>query len=156
MHSPRMMMHRRTMNMHGCSTELQIAAIFSQVFAQREKNSLKYGSLFPDYLLILRVGVFLWGFPHFPYFIKQYFIHLDYMGDFWPSCQGPSCPKLGLRGMLGLINPPLSNIVYLVIFPNLGSYYHYTIVCGTHVGVICHLLHLHAWFYVPLGPIPTL
>ena len=42
------------------------------------------------------------------------------MGEFLPSFQGPSCPKLGLRGVLGLVNHPLSNIVYLVYFPNLG------------------------------------
>ena len=35
--------------------------------------------------------------------------------------------------MLGLINPPLSNIVYLVIFPILGGYYHYTRVRGAVV-----------------------
>ena len=64
-HSFKMLMHRRTMILHGCSTELQIVAIFSQVFVQREIFSLKYGSSFPDYLLILR-GVFPWGFSHFP------------------------------------------------------------------------------------------
>ena len=56
MHSLEILMHRRTMILHGCSTELQIVAIFSQVFAQKEKIYLKYGSLFPDYLLILRGG----------------------------------------------------------------------------------------------------
>ena len=30
------------------------------------------------------------------------------------------------RGVLGLFDPPLSNIVYLVIFPNLESYYYCT------------------------------
>ena len=78
------------------------------------------------------------------------------MGDLWPSFQGPSCPNLGLRGVLGLINPPLSNIVHLVIFPNLGSYYHYTRVWGTQIEVICHLFHVHACIYVPLRLIPTL
>ena len=38
MHIPRMLMHRRTMILQGCSTKLQIAAKFSQFFAQREKK----------------------------------------------------------------------------------------------------------------------
>ena len=37
--------------------------------------------------------------------------------------------------VLGLSNPPLSNIDDLVIFPNLGSYYHYTRVWGTHLDI---------------------
>ena len=53
-------------------------------------------------------------FSPFSLFIKEYFIHLYCMGDFWPNFQGPSCPKLGLRGVLGLINPPFTNIVYLI------------------------------------------
>ena len=65
-------------------------------------------------------------------------------------CHNPIC------SLLGLINPPLSNIVYLVIFPNLGGYYHYTRVWETHLWVIYPLLHLYAWVYVSLGPIPTL
>ena len=44
------------------------------------------------------------------------------MGDFWPSLQGPSCPKLGLRGGVGINHPPFSNIVYFVIFPSLGGH----------------------------------
>ena len=55
MQSPRMLMHRKTLILHGFSLELQIAAIFSQVFAQRGFFSLKY-SLFSWFLLILRVG----------------------------------------------------------------------------------------------------
>ena len=66
------------------------------------------------------------------------------MGDFWPGYEGPSCPKLGLRGVLGLINPPLSNIVYLVYLPNLGGNYYCTRVWGTHIEVMFHLLHVHA------------
>ena len=97
MDNPRTLMHRRTMIKHGFSIELQIATIFSQVFSQREKISLKYGSLFPDSYLFWGGG-FPWGFPHFPYIIKQYFIHLDCMGDFYPSFHNPGCPKLGLRG----------------------------------------------------------
>ena len=58
--------------------------------------------------------------------------------------------------MLGLINPHFSNIVYLVIFPNLGINYYWTRVWGTHIEVICHLLHVHAWVNVPLIPIPRL
>ena len=58
--------------------------------------------------------------------------------------------------LLGLINPSLFNIVYLVIFPKLVSYYYCTRVWGTHLEVICHLLHMHASVYVPLGAIPTL
>ena len=78
------------------------------------------------------------------------------MGEFWPSSQGPNCPKLGLRGVLGLFNPPLSNIVYLVILPNLGVNYYCTRVCRTHLEVIWHLLNVHACVYVPLGEIHTL
>ena len=44
------------------------------------------------------------------------------MGEFWPSFQGPSCPKLGLRGGVCINNPHLSNIVYFVIFPSLGGH----------------------------------
>ena len=47
-------------------------------------------------------------------------------------------------GVLGLINPHFFSIVYLVIFPNLGSYYHCARVWGTHLEVICHLLYVHA------------
>ena len=77
MHSPKMLMHRRTMILHGCSTELQIATIFSQVFAQRETFSLKYGSLFLDYLLILR-GVFPMMFSQFSLVYQEtfYFIYI--------------------------------------------------------------------------------
>ena len=46
--------------------------------------------------------------------------------------------------LLGLINPPWSNLVYLVYFPNLGGNYYYTRVWGTHIEVIFHLLHVHA------------
>ena len=143
MHSPRMIMDRRTNIFHYCSTEMQIAAIFSQVFAQRENFSLKYGSLFLDYLLYFEGG-FPMNFSHFPYFIKHYFIHLDCMGDFWPSFQGPSCQKLGLRGVLELINPPFTHIVYLLIFPKLGGNYYCTRVWGTHLEFIFHLLHMNA------------
>ena len=44
--------------------------------------------------------------------LSNILFHLYCMGDYWPSFQGPSCRKLGLRGVLGLTNPPLSNIVY--------------------------------------------
>ena len=45
--------------------------------------------------------------------------------------------------MLGLINPPLSNIVYFVYFPKLRGNYYCTRVWGTHIEVIFHLLHVH-------------
>ena len=102
MHSARMLMHIRTKILHYCSTKLHILAKFSQGFAQREKNSLKYGSLFPDYLLILRGGSHE-VFPIFLILLRKILCHLDCMGDFLPSCQGPSCPNLGLRGGVGII-----------------------------------------------------
>ena len=73
------------------------------------------------------------------------------------SSSRPNSLMGGLRIMiLGLIKPSLSNIVYLVIFPNLGGNYYCTRVWGEHLEVICHLLHVHAWVYVPLREIPTL
>ena len=97
MHSPRMLMHKRAMILHGCSTEFQITTIFSQVFAQRNLFSLKY-SLFPNYLLILRRVFSHDVFPIFLILLRNNLFHLYCMGDFFPSFQGPSCPKLGIRG----------------------------------------------------------
>ena len=46
--------------------------------------------------------------------------------------------------VIGLIYPPLSNIVYLVYFRSLWGNYNCTREWGTHIEVICHLLHVHA------------
>ena len=89
-------MHRSTMILHGCSIELQIVENCLQVITQRGKFSPKY-SLFSRFLIIFRGGSHE-VFPIFLILLSSILCHLDCMGDFWPSCRGPSCLKLGLRG----------------------------------------------------------
>ena len=156
MHSIRMLMHKEPRFCIIAPQSCRLQQYFHKfLLKDNNKKTLKYGSLFPDSCLFSRgrrrargAGGFSMRFSPFPQFIKQFLFSLDCMGDFWPSFQGPSCPKLGLRGVLRLINPPLSNIVYLVILPNLGSYYHCNIIWGTNLQVF-HLLHV-------LLPIPAL
>ena len=53
MHNPRMLMHKRTMILHGCSIEMQIATKFYK-FLPKEENFLLSIACFPHSLLILR------------------------------------------------------------------------------------------------------
>ena len=122
----------------------------------RQYDQIEYIWAREDYI-ILTLYAHLFMFLHFFYIINLMMshnlfftlcvilFHLDCMGDFWPSCQGLKLSKVRIKGgVLGLINPPLYNIVYLIMFPNLGRHYYYTRVWRTHIEVKFHLLHVHA------------
>ena len=59
MHSPRMVMHRRTMILHGLSIEMYIAATFCKLFPKEEDSSPKNILYFLFLLMLMGEG----GFP---------------------------------------------------------------------------------------------
>ena len=96
------------------------------------------------------------------------------MGDLWPCFQGPQLSKLGFRGGVRIINPPLTILSIRSILPNLETLIKYlgplvqlgplglmgphvlvTRVWGTLLEVNLHLLHLHASAWATPRPIPT-
>ena len=91
------------------------------------------------------------------------------MGDLWSCYQGPQFSKLGFRGGVRIINPPLVKCLLDQLFPKLetlinvqlgplgpmGPHVPVTGVWGTLLEVSFHLLHVHASLWVPPRPIPT-
>ena len=67
-------------------------------FLPKEENFLLSIACFPDSMFILRGGGSHEVFPISLSLLSNFLFLLDCMGDFWPSFQGPSCSKLGLRG----------------------------------------------------------
>ena len=109
------------------------------------------------FLLVLRGGEHSHEvFPCFLGCIKQHFLlyFLLYLGNLWSCYQGPQFSKLGFRGGVRIINPPLTILSIRLYLPNLGTLIKYlgplgimgphvpvTRVWGTLLEVKCHLLH---------------
>ena len=48
-----------------------------------------------------------------------------YLGDLWSCYHSPQLSKLGFRGGVRIINPPLTILSIILYFPNLGTLIHY-------------------------------
>ena len=72
MHSPKMLMNKRTMILHSFSTEVQIAAKFYKFLPKYEKFLLSI-TYFLDSLLILKEGFFHEVFPIFLILLSHLF-----------------------------------------------------------------------------------